>query len=161
MPVLHNACGGQGKAPTGQIVTVPPQFVLQHVGPRVQVAIMVPDQIAVALTKQGKPVPPPVAGWGLIDTGAGSSCIDEAAAHTLGLPVINVASLCSASHTGHPANVYPAKVQIANLPMGINASQAIGAPLAAQGLIALLGRDVLAHCILIYNGAVGEFTLCI
>jgi hypothetical protein len=47
------------------------------------------------------------------------------------------------------------------LPVGINTASAIGAPLAKQKLLALIGRDVLSRFILIYNGANGEFTLCI
>jgi hypothetical protein len=35
----------------------------------------------------------------------------------------------------------------------------IAADLAIQGIHALIGRDVLQDCILIYNGTVGEFTL--
>jgi hypothetical protein len=45
--------------------------------------------------------------------------------------------------------------------MDIDAPSAIGAPLAAQGLIALIGRDVLVHTVFIYNGGQGEFTICV
>ena len=38
---------------------------------------------------------------------------------------------------------------------------AVGAPLSAQGLIALIGRDVLSAGTLHYNGVVGEFTLAV
>ncbi len=38
---------------------------------------------------------------------------------------------------------------------------AIAAPLAAQGLIALIGRDLLQHCTLIYTGSLGQISLCI
>ena len=36
-----------------------------------------------------------------------------------------------------------------------------GAALEPQGLLALIGRDVLARCTLFYNGTTGEFTLAI
>jgi hypothetical protein len=45
--------------------------------------------------------------------------------------------------------------------MTFNAPMSIGAPLAAQGLIALIGRDLLQHCTLIYNGHLGQISLCI
>jgi hypothetical protein len=35
----------------------------------------------------------------------------------------------------------------------------IAAELSTQGIHALIGRDVLQDCILIYNGASGDFTL--
>jgi hypothetical protein len=45
------------------------------------------------------------------------------------------------------------------VPIGVGG--AIGAPLAAQGIVALIGRDVLQHCTLHYNGFTGEITLAI
>ncbi len=36
----------------------------------------------------------------------------------------------------------------------------VGAHLAAQGIQVLLGRDVLAHCVFIYNGPGDSCTLC-
>ncbi len=161
MPFLHSHFEGKAQMPDGKIVNIPGAPGLIQRGPCVPVVIHVPDQFAAEFTKQGKPIPPPISGFALIDTGAGSTCIDEEAAKKLGLPVINVVNMASASHGSHKANVYPAKLQIAGLPMAINASSAIGAPLAVQKLLALIGRDVLSHFILIYNGANGEFTLCI
>ena len=43
----------------------------------------------------------------------------------------------------------------------INVDRAIGAPLAAQDLLVLIGRDVPQHCTLFYNGLSGEMTLAI
>ena len=39
------------------------------------------------------------------------------------------------------------------------ATQAFGAKLAPQGLIALIGRDVLMNCVLVYNGIDGSFSI--
>jgi hypothetical protein len=33
--------------------------------------------------------------------------------------------------------------------------------IAAQGILMLLGRDVLAHCQLVYNGLTGHFSLSV
>jgi len=161
MALLHSQFGGQAKLPDGKIVQVPGAHGLVQRGPCVQIVISVPDQFAAELAKQGKPVPTPVSGLALIDTGATSTCIDEEAAKKLGLPIINVVNMASASHASNKANVYPAKLQITGLPMAINASSAIGAALSAQGLMALIGRDVLARFVLIYNGSMGEVTLCV
>jgi len=35
----------------------------------------------------------------------------------------------------------------------------IGTDLSAQGIDALVGRDVLKDCVLVYNGGTGTFTL--
>lgn len=41
----------------------------------------------------------------------------------------------------------------------INAHQAIGVNIREQGIIALIGRDILSSCILIYNGVEAQYTL--
>lgn len=83
--------------------------------------------------------------------------IDEQAAKELGLPVIDVANMQSATHENHPCNIYP--IQIITPIITLNAPRAMGAALASQGLLVLIGRDVLEHCTLFYNGPVGQFTL--
>jgi len=161
MPVLHSQFDAQGTDPEGKPVQIPPVLVLIQRGPVLQVAITIAEQIATELIKQGKTIQPPVAGLGLIDTGASVTCVDEDAATQLQLPVIDVVNMSSASHASHQANVYPIRVGIAGLPMAINAPRAIGAALKAQGLIALIGRDILGHCTLFYNGMAGSITLSI
>ena len=161
MPILHSQYQAAAKTPDGNIIQLPAQVGLAARGPLVQVTVSLADAIASELVKQGKYVPPPVQGLALIDTGAGSTCIDEAAAQKLQLPVVNVVNMASASHASSKANVYPAKFQITGLPMTFNAPMSIGAPLAVQGLIALIGRDLLQHCTLIYNGSLGQISLCI
>jgi predicted aspartyl protease len=97
----------------------------------------------------------------LLDTGATSTCIDDTAARQLQLPVVNVVHVASASHASTPQNVYPIQVEVVGLPISIEAPNAIGAALSPQGLLALIGRDVLQHCTLFYNGITGEITLSI
>ncbi len=97
----------------------------------------------------------------LIDTGASVTCIDDAVAHQLQLPVVNVVNVASASHASSQQNVYPIQIEVVGLPISIEASNAIGAALAQQKLLALIERDVLQHCTLFYNGITGEITLSI
>ena len=54
--------------------------------------------------------------------------------------------------------VYTGQLKIAGF-TNITAEAALGAKLEALGLIALIGRDVLANCILVYNGPESAFTL--
>jgi hypothetical protein len=51
----------------------------------------------------------------LIDTGATSTCIDEAIAKQLNLPVIDVVSIASASHADTKQNVYPAMIEVVGI----------------------------------------------
>jgi len=35
----------------------------------------------------------------------------------------------------------------------------IGVQMTSQNLISLIGRDVLRHCVLVYNGPMGSYTI--
>lgn len=161
MPILHTQFSAQGKTQQGQIVQVPHSIALQKQGPCVQVTIGLAQSIASQLLQQGQTLPKPVSGIALIDTGASSTCIDDEAAWQLSLPVVNVVNVASASHASTPQNVYPIQIEVVGLPISIEAPSAIGAALSPQGLLALIGRDVLQHCTLFYNGITGEITLSI
>jgi predicted aspartyl protease len=128
-------------------------------GPVVQVSVTIEQNAGKGLTSQGKTVPAPKSGLALIDTGASNTCIDEQAARELGLPVIDVAIMQSATHEKHPCNIYP--IQIITPIVTLNAPKAMGAALVSQGLLVLIGRDVLQHCTLFYNGPLGQFTLSV
>ncbi len=125
-------------------------------GPVLQVTVTIEQNAAKALLAQGKTVPTKV-GWALIDTGASNTCVDEQAANELGLPIIDVGNMQSASHEKHPCNIYP--VQIVTQVVTLNSARTMGANLSPQGLLILIGRDVLAVCNLFYNGPSGQFTL--
>jgi predicted aspartyl protease len=104
-------------------------------------------------------VPEPLSGWALLDTGATSTCIDAAAAKKLKLPVIDKGKISSASHEAIEVNIYPAVIAFTGTPIKANVLKAVGANLAGQDLIALLGRDLLQNFTVFYNGAMGEITL--
>lgn len=159
MPILHTQLAGQARTPDGRIVPVSPAIALQQRGPIVQVAVSLPESVAKALVQQGKPVPQPATGLGLLDTGASNTCIDDEAAQSLQLPVIDVGSMCSASHARTPSNIYPIQFSLIGFPMQLQSPRTMGAALKEQGLLLLVGRDVLAHCTLFYNGLTGQITL--
>lgn len=79
----------------------------------------------------------------------------------MGLPVIDVTKMSSASHHSSACNVYPIQIELSGLPINIEAPRALGAALKAQGLLLLIGRDVLQHTTLVYNGLAGEITFCV
>ena len=157
MPILHSQIAAQAKATDGKLIQVPPATALQLRGPILQVSLTIEQSAGKGLVAQGKTVPTPRSGLALIDTRASSTCVDEQAAKDLGLPVIDVANMQSASHEKHSCNVYP--VQIITPIVTLNAPRAMGAALASQGLLVLIGRDVLQNCNLFYNGPAGQFTL--
>ena len=161
MPILNVQFAGQGKRPDGTAVPIPAQAVLTQRGPIVQVSVSVGQQIAAQVLQAGGTLPAPVSGLALIDTGASVTCVDQDAANQLQLPAIDVVQVASASHAAVDQNVYPIQVEVVGLPITVNAPRAIGAALAAQGILVLLGRDVLQHCVLVYNGTAGSISLSI
>ena len=161
MPILNVQFTGQGKLPDGTAVPIPPQAVLTQRGPIVQVTVSVGQQIATQVLQGGGTLPAPVSGLALIDTGANVTCVDQDAANQLQLPAIDVVQIASASHAAAEQNVYPIQIEVMGLPITVNAPRAVGAPLAAQGILVLMGRDVLQHCVLVYNGPAGSISLSI
>lgn len=159
MPIIHVQLTGQGLTPDGQTVPVPPSQVMQNLGPLVQVTVGPAQSLVNQWTQTGIPVPAPISGNALIDTGASNTCIDEDLAQRLGLPVIDLVHMVSASDSSQ-RNVYPAQITLLGS-LTVNVDRALSAALAQQNIIALIGRDVLQMCTLFYNGLSGEFTLSI
>lgn len=119
-----------------------------------------------ALVAAGKAVPAvvPIAS-ALIDTGASCTCIDRSAIATLGLPPTGVANLHTPSTGAMPHNTPQYDVQLiipgptpGHPPLVFPTVPIIESDFSAQGIQALIGRDILQHCVLAYVGA-GFFTL--
>jgi predicted aspartyl protease len=159
MPILHVQYTAQGTNPQGGTVTLDPKVALQQRGPVIQVTVALAQAAAQALVQAGQTAPTPESGLALIDTGASHTCIDNAAATKMGLPVIDVVRMTSATHAHEPCNVHPIQIEVTGAHISIDAARVLGANLAPQGLLLLIGRDVLQNCNLIYNGIVGSITL--
>jgi len=149
---------------------------LRSFGPIVQAAWRVPTPLESFLAQQAQPVPDKVSGWILIDTGAQDTCISLDVANQLGLRPVG---LCTGFGAGgvHKNHVFSARLDIEmeedgrkrivtleqrvqaipNLNDFYKLSNAMrnGAP---STLIGLLGRDILRHGRLNYDGR-GHITL--
>lgn len=161
MPVLHlRKSALKTEDADGNEVEVPPPHVLIQEGPTVEVSVGVVSKMADQWRSEGEEVPEPVTGQALIDTGATSTCVDNEVAQDLGLPVIDVTTVASASERVEQ-NVYPVQLDVVHSDLTIDFGRSIGADLTPQGLVALIGRDVLRSMTLHYNGVTGDFTLAI
>jgi predicted aspartyl protease len=154
VPILHIQLTKQTTT-EGKSVPLSPALALRQRGPVVQVSVTIEQNAGRAFSDHVWPQPR--TGLALIDTGASNTCIDEALARELGLPVVDVGRLSSATHAEQQCNVYP--VEIALPTVVLSSPRTLGASLAPQGLIALIGRDVLQSCLFFYNGPVGQITL--
>ncbi len=158
MPILHQQFAAIAKTKDGKKAAAPSHLPLRLRGPLLQVTVTIEENAGKGLLAKGETLPTPKSGLALIDTGASNTCIDDKAAQELGLPIIDVGKMTSASHEEHPCNIYPVQINIVGF-VSLNAPKAMGAALAAQGLLALIGRDVLERCTLFYNGPTSEITL--
>lgn len=161
MPILTTTFNAKVTDENGQEVAVHPRVALAKRGPVIQANASLSGSFEAQLQERGEQSPDPVSGFALIDTGASGTCIDEAVAQQLNLPAIDVVQIASASENSSRQNVYPVGFELAGLSVGIDAHRAVGAPLQSQGIIALIGRDVLQNCTLHYNGPSGQITISV
>lgn len=146
---------------TGHGPQTSPGDLLRINGPCIRASIEIAGFLGEQWLREGRPIPPTVKGYALIDTGASDTCIDDSLAIQVGFPITDVVNVASASHRSSLQNVFPIKITLVGLNVAIEAPTAIGAALSSQGFVALIGRDFLQHCALFYNGLNGDLTLSI
>ena len=110
-----------------------------------------------ALKKAGEPVPAPVQLAALIDTGATGSVVRQGVAAQLGLRPVGVIAINTASSTDVRCYQYAMRLLFPNN-VTVEAT-VIEAPLLGQDIQVLIGRDVLAHGVLVYIGYSNLFSL--
>ena len=137
-------------------------------GALIDVTFWVSSARLAALKAEAQPVPDACHGRALLDTGASSTAIDPSVLKALELPPLGTIPVLTPStgNVPHDASLYDVSIAI---PPALAGEQALVFPrvpvtasqlLESQGIHALVGRDVLARCVLIWNGAYGQFTLC-
>ena len=123
-----------------------------------QVRIGVSEPAANLLRQEGKPVPNPVEVTALIDTGASGTAVKPEVIRQLQLTPRGVTNIATPSSAAHPCNVYDVSLTFAN-GVVVPVITVIEVPLEGQVIQGLIGRDVLAHGILIYSGYTNTFSL--
>ena len=161
MPILH--CNFQAKISDakGNEHSLQPAEALARKGPVVPVTLSLLKQHQHVLTEKGETIPRAISGFALLDTGASRTCVDKETAEKVGMAIVGTGSMSSATHENHTVPVFAGLIEIAGLDCHINMLQGMGARLATQGIIALIGRDVLARTIFTYNGSAGTISLAI
>ena len=134
-------------------------------GPIVQLRIGVSRPRAAALIAAGQGHPQPIPINGLIDTGASCTCIDSSILRQLAIPstgIIHVHTPSTQAAAPHVANVYDISLVLVHplMTRTWHALPILESHLFHQGIQALIGRDILAQCVLTYDGSGGNFCLC-
>lgn len=97
-------------------------------------------------------------GFALIDTGAAVTCVDAATARSVGLSLVDSDLMASATHASELVPIFAGRLDIGGV-CSVEMRRAYGANLAPLGFVALIGRDILESCVLVYNGLDGSFSL--
>lgn len=136
-------------------------------GPLLNVVIAVSAARLNALIQAKQTPPEPIPVRGLVDTGASCTCVDPSVIQRLQLSPTGQAAMVTPS-TGNQPPVIKHQYDVG---LGIFATQQEtpfllpSMPVVEtdlfdqQGFHVLIGRDVLARCLLIYNGATRSYTL--
>jgi predicted aspartyl protease len=125
-------------------------------GPLVEVTFGLLRSAQLALTSSDEPLPTPIRATALIDTGASGSVVKASLLQPLGLHPVGTVTVNTP--TSHDVSCPTFAVQM-TLPNGFVDVTVIEAPLDGQNIEALIGRDVLRHGLLIYQGITNQFTL--
>jgi hypothetical protein len=137
---------------------------LEGNGPIIAVEIGIPEALEKFRLQNGLSIPPRYTGFALIDTGASISAVHEEILK--GLDILPVDAIPSRSPHGTSRSlVYPTRVSfptIAVKDQGI--SRVIGCDLKwethdRREIIMLVGRDLLKHFLVVYNGISSVVTL--
>lgn len=110
------------------------------------------------LIKKRERVPAPIEVTALIDTGASATCVNPEIVKSLGLIQRGVTQIATPSSKAHPCDVYDASIHFPN-GVEVPTIQIIEAPFEGQNIQCLIGRDVLAHGVLIYIGYINQFSI--
>jgi hypothetical protein len=149
----------------GQAAVTPSPQALAASGPIIRVQIEVASALAQSLQATNQPIPTPVLGVALIDTGASITSFDASVVTQL---AINPNGLAMVGTAGGPQQqlTYQARFSFPGTPLpGFEHPRVLGCNLTGQTvlnqqpMIALIGRDILARAVLVYNGSAGMFSL--
>ncbi|MCL2640201.1 MAG: aspartyl protease family protein [Phycisphaerales bacterium] len=138
---------------------------LKKSGPLVDVLVSVSEPRLDALLAAGRQIPPAIKIRALIDTGASCTAIDTSIVRKLEIPATGTVDVRTPSTgaTPHTFNQYDIQLTILDErgnPLSSGHSiPIVGSDFSGQDIEALIGRDLLAMGILIYNGTAGSFTL--
>lgn len=153
----------------GQVLPQPSPNALAATGPIIQVQMEAPRVLAQALQKAAAPLPTPVQGFALIDTGASISSADTGVFTQLGISQNGVALVATAGGQ-QQLYTYAARLSFPGTPIpGFDHPKMLGCDLAGHTvfgspnakIIALIGRDILRLFVLVYNGCAGAWSLSI
>ncbi|MBF0518176.1 MAG: hypothetical protein HQK92_00445 [Nitrospirae bacterium] len=135
----------------------PDPYQLLHQGPLIEIKVEIPAELENYFLSNNIQLPKPETGHALIDTGASITAVDIGVINTLGIAPTNISKVYTPQGNTNQ-EMFPIKI---NFPGGMvfNFKSVVGSILKEQGIIALIGRDVLFRGVFIYNGSTGACSI--
>jgi predicted aspartyl protease len=128
-------------------------------GPLIQVEVSLHPAAEANLQNANLPIPAPIPGTALIDTGASVSSVDESIVSQLGIPAVGTSQVFTPGgqvlQQLHPCRIWFPGASLPPITFGF----VLAGILKAQGIDVLLGRDVLRDYVLVYNGPGAHYTI--
>ena len=135
---------------------------LSREGPTIGVIVRPSSAFLSAQKDQGSDAEvPSVRSLMLVDTGASGSAVDQEVIAMLGLQPTGAISIATPSHARHEVLTYDIDLIIEQNQFHLADVPVFATGLKNQGIQGLIGRDVLQHMLLVYNGYAGHFTLAV
>lgn len=118
-----------------------------------------------AMHSKGIAAPTPVTFRALLDSGSSTTCIESSIIKGLQIPRSGTTQVHSLTTAGKSVSCSLFDVSlvlhVGNHVHTISALPVVECSLAAQGIHAIIGRDVLSQLYLVINGPMKFFTLCV
>jgi len=127
-------------------------------GPALTIEISVSDSHAAVLNQGSIPIPQPIPGSALIDTGARFTAIDIDALNQLGIPPISTIQVVTPSGKD-TQGVYMCQIDFPGTTIPSLQHSVTGSKISPFGHVALIGRDILNSALLVYDGKHGMWTI--
>lgn len=133
------------------------ELTVQRNGLLVDVSVGPSAAMRALLWRRGHPVPPAVLATVLVDTGANTSMFSDQLMRTLGIPIRAKSRLHTSTTDAYGVECDVYDVALTLLPHVVQprswgALEVLATPLLNHGIDGLLGRDLLQHLVLTYDG---------
>lgn len=141
-------------------------LTITPVGPVLQAFLWLSKPRQMAMAQIGNAIPQAVQLQMLIDTGASCTCVSQAAIDRLQLTPTGSTPVHTPSTKGTPVmqHTYDAQIMVPGMKPGIllcnvESLPVVGTDFTGQAIDGLIGRDLLASAVLVYNGPSGQYSL--